>query len=79
MTPEERSLRGRIGAHAQHAKHPIEKTTAAGLAAAFSRFEKEVDPEGVLDPKERRRRANHAQREHMLRISLLSAKARKRR
>ncbi len=40
------------------------------------RFEKQVDPEGVLDPKERARRAEHARKAHSLGLALKSAQAR---
>jgi hypothetical protein len=42
-----------------------------------SKFEREVDPEGVLTPEERSRRAERALRAHMLRLSKKSAEARR--
>ena len=51
--------------------------TATACAAALAKFEREVDPEGVLAPEERRRRAEHARKAHLARISLRSAKVRK--
>jgi len=51
--------------------------TAPARAAAESRFEREVDPDGVLPPEERRRRAEHARKAHYLRMALASAKARR--
>jgi hypothetical protein len=38
-----------------------------------------VDPDGTLDPVERARRAAHAQRAYMLRLSLMSSRRRQRR
>jgi hypothetical protein len=35
----------------------------------LQRFEREVDPGGVLPPDERRRRAEHAKRAYMLRLA----------
>jgi hypothetical protein len=35
----------------------------------LQRFEREVDPDGVLPPDERRRRAEHAKRAYMLRLA----------
>ncbi len=35
----------------------------------LQRFEQEVDPDGVLPPQERRRRAAHAKRAYMLRLA----------
>jgi hypothetical protein len=45
----------------------------------MNRFEKQVDPEGVLDPGERAVRAEHAKKAFFLRLSALSVKARARR
>jgi len=71
------SLRGRLGAHALHATHDPKETTEPARRAFLARFEKQVDPDGVLDPQERARRAEMAKRAHMLRLSMKSAKARK--
>lgn len=40
------------------------------------RWEREVDPLGVMDPKERRRKADYAMRIHMLRMSKKSSQKR---
>jgi hypothetical protein len=45
----------------------------------MARFEKQVDPDGTLDPVERARRADQAMRAHMARLALKSAQARRRR
>jgi len=42
--------------------------TRPAREAFLKRFEREVDPEGVLPLEERRRRADHALRAHMLRL-----------
>ncbi|PXY16488.1 hypothetical protein [Prauserella flavalba] len=77
MTPEQRALRARIGAHAMHAQG---KTNTGPARAAFAdRWEKQVDPEGVLSPDERARRAHHAMKAHFSRMAAKSAKARARR
>ncbi|RAY13742.1 hypothetical protein DPM19_18970 [Actinomadura craniellae] len=47
--------------------------------AFLARFEREVDPDGVLPEDERRTRAEHAKKAYMLRLAKLSALARKRR
>lgn len=45
---------------------------------AFLRsFERKVDPDGVLSPAERSRRAQHALRAHMLRLAKRSVAARR--
>ena len=71
-----RALRGRIGAHRLHATHDPRETTKAARAAFMSSFEREVDPDGLLPPEERARRAAHARAAHFARLAYLSAKAR---
>jgi hypothetical protein len=44
----------------------------------LQRFEREVDPNGVLPPDERRRRAEHAKRAYMLRLVKRAINTRKR-
>jgi hypothetical protein len=74
---EDRVLRARIAAHVLHAQISDEtEHTAAARAAFLSRFEREVDPDGVLDPEERARRADHAKMAYFLRLALASSKAR---
>ena len=51
--------------------------TRAAREAFLSRFEREVDPDGSLPPDERRRRAQHALRAHMLRLAKRSVRARR--
>lgn len=51
--------------------------TKAGRDAFLARFEREVDPEGVLPVEERRRRAELAKRAYMLRLAKRSAQVRK--
>jgi hypothetical protein len=72
----ERSLRARVAAYALHAQRDPRQTTANGRAAFLARFDREVDPDGVLDPEERRRRAEQARRAYFTRLSLAAAKAR---
>jgi hypothetical protein len=79
MTPAERSLRGRIGAHVVHQRHSGRELTASARTAFLARFEAAVDPEGVLPEDERKRRAEHALKEHMARLSYASARVRRQR
>jgi hypothetical protein len=51
--------------------------TRPARQAFLKRFEREVDPEGMLPPDERRRRAEHAMRAHMLRLAKRSVQARR--
>jgi len=78
MTGEERQRWGRIGGLTAHSRHsPVEMT--AGARRGFrERFRRLVDPEGVLTPEERERRAERAMRAHMLTLSEKSARARRR-
>lgn len=72
-----RSRAGRLGALVQHSRHdPL--VTAAARRAVEARFEREVDPEGVLPPEERARRAEFAKRAYFTRLAMASAAARRR-
>jgi hypothetical protein len=73
----ERVLRARMAAHLLHAQisDPTEHTEPA-RAAFLSRFEREVDPEGILEPQERARRAEHAKKAYFIKLALASRKAR---
>jgi hypothetical protein len=73
----ERSLRARLAAYALHAQRDPRETTANGRAAFLARFDREVDPQGLLEPDERRRRAEQARRAYFTRLALASAKARR--
>jgi hypothetical protein len=42
------------------------------------RFERQVDPDGVLDPAERAKRAEHARKAYFIGLALKSAAARRR-
>lgn len=78
LTPQEASLRGRIGAYRLHATHDPRDTTARARATFLVKFEREVDPEGVLPQAERQRRAEYARKAHFTRLALKSARARRR-
>lgn len=78
MAPE-KSLRHQAAAHFMHAAHDSRKTSAAGRLAFLSSFETAVDPDGRLDPDDRRRRARSLLRATMLRLAYQSAKARRER
>ena len=77
MTPTERSIRGRIGAYALHARHDPRETTAKARATFLERFEIEVDPERTLPPEERQRRAQAARKSYFAKLALKSAKKRR--
>ena len=76
LTPEQRSLRARAAAHALHAQGGT--NTGPATAASLARFERQVDPDGVLDPVERVRRAAHARKSYMTALALKASRARQR-
>ncbi|MFN0071385.1 MAG: hypothetical protein ACKVVP_07855 [Chloroflexota bacterium] len=76
LNPREASLRGRIGAYALHATHDPRETTRAAREQFLSKFEREVDPDGVLPEPERLRRAEAAKKAHFARLALASARKR---
>jgi hypothetical protein len=77
VSPAERSLRARLAAHTLHAQRDARQTTATARARFLAKFEREVDPDGALDPRERRRRAEHARRAYFVRLSLAALEARR--
>lgn len=78
MTPAERSLRGQAAVHQSWANTADrDARTLPMRQAAAARFERLVDPDGVLDPAERARRAEAARRAHLLDMSRRAAKARR--
>lgn len=79
MTPAQRSLRARIAAHSKWAQQDPVVGTAAARRAFNDRFERQVDPEGVLGEDERHRRAENARKAYFAQLALASARARQRR
>jgi hypothetical protein len=51
--------------------------TAPARRALLDRFERQVDPDGVLSPVERARQAGHARKAYFARLALRSAQARR--
>ena len=76
LTQSQRSLRARAAAYALHAQGGT--TTSAGTAAFLARFEKQVDPDGVLAPGERARRAAFARKSYMAALALKASRAKTR-
>jgi hypothetical protein len=76
--PEVRSMAARIAANSRWARefHRAE-ATAAARRGFRRRFEREVDPEGVLPPEERARRVENAISAYYTRMALRSAQARR--
>lgn len=74
LTPEQRSMRARIAAHALHAQGKT--NVKAAHAALWERFEKEADPEGVLPPAERAKRAEHLRKLYYTKLAYKASRAR---
>jgi hypothetical protein len=77
MTPQERRLRARAGGLAVHAKYGSDFIAARARAGIIHHFEHKVDPEGRLDPEERRERAILARKAHMASMSIKASQARR--
>jgi hypothetical protein len=79
-TPEQRRLAAQIAVHTSWANTKDRTARTAPATAAFMRrFEKQVDPEGVMDPQTRAKAAESARRAYFLALALKSANARRRR
>jgi hypothetical protein len=76
LTPAQRKLRAQIAANSRWSRENPAPTAARGQAGLLARFEREVDPDGTLEPAERARRAEAARKAHMQRLALASSKAR---
>ncbi|HSZ90154.1 MAG TPA: hypothetical protein VK822_12360 [Acetobacteraceae bacterium] len=80
LTPAERTLRAQIAAHESWARtEDPSARTANARKAMLDKFERQVDPEGILPPAERAVRAEHARKAHFKRLALKSARVRRRR
>lgn len=77
MTPEQRAARARLAAHVKHSRYDSKHQTERARQAFLDRFEREVDPEGVLDPAERYKRSQHAKRAYFQRLAMRSAEVRR--
>jgi hypothetical protein len=77
LTPSERSTRARIAAYSRWANTDSKAASEAARRRQMDHFEREVDPDGVLEPAERARRADRARSAHMQRLALASSKARR--
>jgi hypothetical protein len=78
LTPVERSTRASIAALTRWSRQDTRLgTQPAQQEANYGRFEREVDPDGELEPEERARRVRRLRRAHMRKLALLSAQARR--
>ena len=74
LTPGQRRTRARAAAFAMHAQGRT--NTKPALEARLAADERAVDPEGILDPAERARRAAQHRRARMTLLSLKASRAR---
>lgn len=79
MDPNERSMQMRLASHISWANTSDRKarTEKARRASHYERFEKQVDPDGVLPPEERRLRAASARKAYYTELALRSVQARR--
>ncbi len=80
MTSAEHRLRSQIGAHESWARTVNRSArTLPARMALLDKFEREVDPDAILLPAERAKRAENARKAHYRRMALKSVQARRRR
>lgn len=65
-----------MAAYTLHATHDARSTTRAARDAFMARFERQVDPDGLLPLSERARRTEAARKAYFNGLALKSAKAR---
>lgn len=77
LTPVQRSMRASVAAHVSWSR-TIDRAarTAPARRAALDRFEKQVDPEGILDDETRQKRALAAKRAYFQQLAYRSSRAR---
>ncbi|PXX66940.1 hypothetical protein DFR70_103695 [Nocardia tenerifensis] len=79
-TPVERMLQAKIAAHESWARTSDRAArTAKARNVMLSKFERLVDPDGLLNPDERAYRVEQARKAHYTRMALKSAQSRRRR
>jgi len=71
-------LRAKIAAHSRWAMTADRSAATKPARTAFNaRFDRQVDPDGLLAPEERARRAESARRAYFARLAYSSARARR--
>lgn len=79
LTPEQRAMRARLAAHSRWSRQDRRAGTEPARRAFLDRFEREVDPEGLLTSDERARRAESAKKAYFTALALRSSKNRSQR
>src|SRR5262245_26631137 len=80
ITPAQRSQVARIGQRERTALYDgreVTKKATAASPASVAYWEAQVDPAGLLDPAQRRRRAEAKRSAHFRRLALASSRARR--
>jgi hypothetical protein len=78
-TPAEQSLAASAMAHQSWANTPDPTArTAPARKALLDKFTRDADPDGVLEPAERERRAEHLRKAYFKTLALRSAQSRRR-
>lgn len=72
-------MRSRAAAYELHARHDSRELTRAARESFLARFERQVDPDGVLSENERARRAEAARKAYFTQLALKSSRARSKR
>lgn len=75
---DDRVLIAKIAAHERWSREPDRTAATRAARQAFNdRFERQVDPDGTLEPTERARRAASARKAYFTRLALASAQSRR--
>jgi hypothetical protein len=69
--------RAQIAALTRHARGNTREAVAPARAGFLAKFERDVDPDGTMDPAERAVRAERLLKAHMIRLAARSAEARR--
>lgn len=77
LTPVQRSMRARVAAHVSWSRTTDRAArTEPARRAALDRFERQVDPEGILDDETRQKRALAAKRAYFQQLAYRSSRTR---
>jgi hypothetical protein len=74
LTPEQRSMRARLAALARWSKEDPADQMKIARARFDERFEKQVDPDCILPPEERARRAAAARKAYFVQLGFQSSR-----
>lgn len=76
-TPSRAVMRGKVGGLTTVLRYGANRIAARARDGLWARFEREADPDGVLPPHERHRRAKLVERGYYAALTLKSVKARR--